>query len=231
MSTICTSGPHCTKRIRVSILSGLTAAFFNCGGVESPSEPVYLPSIGELKVSGRVVSRVDGVEVDGSRIEFSGTEIITMWQRVHHGRYAIHGMAEGMFEVTVMSNENIRQKDHVEHRTTRVEVKRDSLEFDFTVLVWGSQKFGAVYDQEFHEFFNELARVEGTRNAVWKWDVLPTRIYVTREGISSSAFDDFLSILEEVNQESIPAMFGERTGPLAIESGPPSSIVESAQSK
>jgi len=203
-------------------LAALTAALC-AGGCEEPYvPPIFIQGPGDLIVSGFVSNRVNGEVVDGSRVDFRGYGSLNLWQRVHHGRYQVHGLAEGTYEVVVLSAfaEYPELHLHREHRTERVDVRPDSLEFDFSVLVYGTHAFGAVYDREFDVFFNELARVEDGREAGWKWNAPPTSIYVTREGISDAGFDEFLTILREVNQESVSDMFGGTTGPLAIESGP-----------
>lgn len=212
-------------RPHLDTLSALTAALtaaLCAGGCEKPSGPTFfIQGPGELKVSGFVSNRMDGEPVEVSRIDFRGYGALALWQRVHHGRYQVHGLAAGTYEVVVVSLETWHEQLHHEHRTVRVDVRPDSLEFDFTVLVWDSLKFGVRYDREFDGFFNDLARVGEGRDAVWKWTTPPSSIYVTREGISDPAFDEFLSILQEANGDTVPDLFGGTAGPLAIESGPP----------
>ena len=181
-------------------------------------EPIFIQGPGDLIVTGFVTNRVDGEAVEGSRMDFLGYGSMVLWQRIHHGRYQVHGMAESTYEAVIDNNPYWTL--HVEHRTLRVNVRPNQLQFDFSVLVFGSRRFGVTYDQEFDRFFHELARHEGAREVVWKWLAPPNRIYVTTQGLSDQDLEEFLSVLDEVNSESVEDMYGGRTGPFLIQSGP-----------
>jgi hypothetical protein len=86
------------------------------------------------------------------------------------------------------------------------------------------------YDQDFDQFFDDLARsAPPARAAVWKWDLVanpPRAIRVVSGGLSPAAMSDVLALLAEVNRESVPDMFGGRLAPLPVVVGSASEAVD-----
>jgi hypothetical protein len=192
----------------------------SCGGSPSPSGASTPPPPVRFSVSGTVTDRIDGSPLSGSRITFRGQE--TKDAPVSNGQYSIGDLQIGSYEVTIAG------PAHVEHKNLHHQVRQDRN--DFTVLEWNSCHGGECYTEEFHEFFNRIARtgyefgstVCGTCG-IDKWDPLPKEIYVMRDDsvMSPGAFDAFMQALTEVNNESVPLIYGGRTGPLPIVVGPP----------
>jgi hypothetical protein len=163
-------------------------------------------------VTGTVTDRIDGSPITGSTItydgSFAGRGVTTA--QVVDGRYEL-GVPLGGYKVTISG------PSHVRHQTLNLGVNAGGA-FDFTVLEWGSQRFGAVYDERFQAFFDNIGR--GARDAVWRWDPFPDEIFVDQDPrLSSEAFRLFMEILSEVNRETVPALFGGRIGPLTIREG------------
>jgi hypothetical protein len=165
-------------------------------------------------VSGSVTNRIDGATIDGSQIRFAGQATATA--SVVGGRYRIDQIPAGAYTVTVTG------PSHVDHQTDSILLTLPSTELNFTVLKWGTGRFGVVYDQQFHDFFNLVARDAGetTTGVTHKWRQPPGEIYVVNEGISPDALADFLVLLGEVNAESLPDLFGQTAQPVPVVTGP-----------
>ena len=131
----------------------------------------------------------------------------------------------GTYEVAITGS------SHVEHKNLAYRLSQ--ARNDFTVFEWGSCAEGACYDQQFHEYFQFVARgklytPEGRIN---KWAAPPREIWVINEphmrengtgalfpflALSPGPFEEFMSILERANNEVVPRMFCGRNGPLPI---------------
>jgi hypothetical protein len=134
---------------------------------------------------------------------------------VTNGHYAIDGLLPGNPTVSIIG------PSHVDHQTYDVQISGTTATRDFTVLRWGSERFGVVYDAGFHAFFNLTARSpDRTPPVVIKWAQLPQEIYVVNQGISLDALADVLVLLGEVNQESLSDIFGGTALPVPITIGP-----------
>lgn len=221
--------------IRRSILKanaaflGLFVAFFiGCGGsgqgTGSASGPTDTPP-GPASVSGTITDRISGVRISGSTIQFKNltTNVVTQ-ASVGDGSYQLT-LQPGPYEVVITG------PTHLEHKAVRTQVSGGSV--SFTVIGRGSQFNGVAYDDRFDAFFNMVARTSTDSPpfaqlcpncGISKWDVLPRDIYVMQPDpgvMSPVAFDGFMALLQEVDQESVPLLFGGRIGPLAIAVGPP----------
>jgi hypothetical protein len=63
---------------------------------------------------------------------------------------------------------------------------------------WGSGRFGTIYDETFHTFFNRLGRVGDETGHVWKWVTYPEQIIVdTDPRLSAEARQLFMEILAD----------------------------------
>jgi hypothetical protein len=165
-------------------------------------------------VSGSVADRIDGGAIEGSQIRFSGQATGTA--SVVGGRYRIDQIPAGAYTVTITGT------SHVDHETNSVLLTQPSSELNFTVLKWGTGRFGVAYDREFHDFFNLVARNAGENatGVTRKWRQPPREIHVINEGMAPEALADFLVLLGEVDEESLPDLFGQTAQPVPIVTGP-----------
>jgi hypothetical protein len=165
--------------------------------------------------SGTVTDRIAGGQIDGSTITFTGPA--TRIGTVTNGTYRVDGLAPGLYTVTIDGPR------HVQHKTLGVGVYASaSSTFSFEVLAWGAGRFGVTYDETFHRFFHQLARVRVSGpSAIGKWAAPPTELYLVEGTIPSEQFAVFQSVLVEVNQESVSDLWcGTTRGPLPITVGP-----------
>ncbi len=185
-----------------------------CSGTPA-SNPATPTPPSPVVVSGSVTNRIDGTPVDGSTIQFSPP---VRSAAVVSGHYEIELPAARTYTVT------IKGPSHVDHQTSRVDIPVSSQGLDFTVLKWGTGRFNAVYDEGFHDFFNRIARnaeeepnPAGTR----RWLQPPQEIDVVDDGsLSRAVLNDVVSLIGEVDQESLPDMFAGWIGPLPVNVGP-----------
>jgi hypothetical protein len=202
--TLCTV-PRCSSRLPFPLL---VRAGLHLPPVQRPP-----PRPARSNLSGTVTDRISGVPIDGSTITVTGVQAVTT--SVTNGHYSIDGLMPGNPTVSITG------PSHVDHQTYDVQMSGTTATKDFTVLRWGSGRFGAVYDAGFHAFFNLIARSpDRTPPVVIKWAQLPQEIYVVNEGISPDALADVLVLLGEVNQESLSDMFGGTAQPVPITTGP-----------
>jgi hypothetical protein len=164
--------------------------------------------------SGTVTDRIAGGQIDGSTITFTGP--VTRSGTVTNGAYRIEGLASGLYTVTIDGPR------HVPHKTLGVGVYASaSSTFSFEVLAWGSERFGVAYDDTFHRFFHQLARVRVSGpSAVGKWASPPTELYLVEGTIPAETFALFSEVLSEISQESISELWCGTAGPLPITIGP-----------
>lgn len=205
---------NCGRRTPRSFWLGVTSAagLYACGGSGGPAGPT--PSA-DLVASGTVTDRIAGGQTDGSTITFTGP--VTRSGTVTNGTYRIDGFASGLYSVTIAGPQ------HVPHKTLGVGVYASAPSmFSFEVLAWGSERFGVAYDETFHRFFHQLARVRvSAPSAVGKWPLPPTELYLVEGTIPDEQFAVFESVLAEVNQESVSDLWcGMTGGPLPITIGP-----------
>lgn len=182
-----------------------------CGGSTGPAGPT--PS-SDLVASGTVTDRIAGGQIDGSTITFTGPA--TRSGTVTNGTYRVDGLASGLYTVTIDGPR------HVQHKTLGVGVYASaSSKFSFEVLAWGAGRFGVTYDETFHRFFHQLARVRNSGpSAIGKWVSPPTELYLVEGTIPSEQFALFRNVLAEVNQESVSELWCGTTGPLRMTIGP-----------
>jgi hypothetical protein len=114
---------------------------------------------------------------------------------------------------------------HVTHKSVRVSVQGPG-SFAFYVLPWGYSRFGAVYDDTFHRFFHQLARVRSSGTiALGKWSSPPRELYVVEGSVPDEQFAPLLSVLSELNDETVPVLWCGTAGPLKLVTGPDLSFV------
>lgn len=164
-----------------------------------------------IGVSGTVRDRIAGGSVNSSTITWRGpvTKSTTA-----NGSYSIAGLAPGDYEVTITQN-----GVHVEHKNLKVTVGGTG-SYPFSVLRFGSGRFGAFYDSMFDGFYQKFAR---PGIGIKKWSPptsIPQGMYITLDGLSEAATEEFKILLNEVNNESTPDMFCGGIGPLPISYGP-----------
>ena len=213
---------HTRRSRRCLVVLALIVLSACGGGATSPLAPTQPTPPARVTVSGAVTDRVDGSPITGSVIEFNGPEVKTA--PVVGGRYEIRDLLSAPYQVRISGS------SHVEHRALRIEVGSSTSDLPFSVLGRNSCLYDACYTDDFHLFFDRIARVGYEFGSVLcqacpvrKWDPLPREIYVMRNDtvMSPRAFEAFMRALDEVNAESVPLMFGGRIGPLPIAVGPP----------
>lgn len=198
------------SRLTVWTITAASAAFVACGA-DGPAAPT--PS-GDFVVSGTVVDRIAGGAIDGSTITFIGP--VTRNGTVTNGSYQVGGLASGLYTVAIDGPQ------HVQHKTLGVGVyAQESRTFGFDVLVWGAGRFGVSYDDTFHRFFHQLARVRVSGvSAIGKWASPPTELYLVEGTVPDEQFHLVSTVLAEVNNESVQELWCGTTGPLRITIGP-----------
>jgi hypothetical protein len=189
-----------TRRILTPVLAALAGMLLACG---SPTAP------GLQEVSGSVTDRIAGGAIDGATITYTGA--VTRSAPVSAGSYRVPDLPLGDYAVI------IEGPSIVTHETRRVSVG-DGRELSFSVLEWGSGRFGAVYDETFHQAFHQMARVyHGTLR---KWEVAPSEICIVEGTVPPDVFQGVVDAVRELNEETIPALWCGRMGPLPITVGP-----------
>jgi hypothetical protein len=200
------------------------------GGGASPAQPGAAAPTQRFSVTGSLTDRIDGSPIGGSTVHFRGLSGpaagITATAQAAGASYSLGELPAGSYEVTITG------ASHVEHKNLAYRLTQ--ARNDFTVLEWGSCAEGACYDQQFHEYFEWIARakaIPSQSGRVIKWTSPPRQIWVINEphmvdngtgalfplpGLSPGPFEEFMTILEQVNNERVPAMFCGRTGPLPI---------------
>lgn len=180
-------------------------ALSGCGG-QSPSTTA--PSQPErFAVSGRVVNRIDGANVTGAVIEFSGPEVKTA--TVSGGQYQLSELLAGGYRVRITGG-GIEA-----HETTVVNVAGNNAgALSFSVLGMNSGRPGtALYNEEFKTYFDYLARAAylapsgAVPGGVLKWDPAVTPLkeyYINPTGLSPAAASRFESIFRRVIGEQYP---------------------------
>jgi hypothetical protein len=162
--------------------------------------------------SGTVTDRIAGGQIDGSTITFTGP--VTRSGTVTSGTYRLDGLASGQYTVAIDGPR------HVPHKTRGVGVYGSGT-FSFEVLAWGAGRLGVSYDETFHRFFHQLARVRGSGpSAIGKWASPPTELYLVEGTVPSEPFAMLASVLSEVNEETVPALWCGAIGPLTVRIGP-----------
>lgn len=159
-----------------------------------------------------VSDRISGALVDGSTITLTGP--VTRTASVVAGSYELSGLVPGSYHV------KIQGPSHVTHETLLMWLPASGT-YPFSVLKWNAGRFGAVYDETFHRYFHQLARITfASGAALRKWITPPNELYVVEGTVPQREFDFILSVLAEVNSESIPSLWCGTTGPLRIVTGP-----------
>jgi hypothetical protein len=162
-------------------------------------------------VAGRVTDRLMKTPIDGSRITFTG--VTSHSAAVLSGRFELE-MPPGQYGVSIDG------PSHVPHRTEIVYVD-GRVELRFSVLQWGRSLFGAAYDQTFHQAFHQIARINSQADTgIRKWTSPPTEIYLVEGTVPAERFRAVLEVLEEIARESLPALWCDTTGPVAVTIGP-----------
>ena len=198
--------------VGVAIAAFLMPAAYGCGTGDSPVAPMPAPPAGDLTATGMVSDRIAGALVDGSTITLAGP--VTRTAPVVAGSYQISGLVSGSYRVT------IEGPSHVTHETLLMWLPASGI-YPFSLLAWNAGRFGAVYDQTFHRFFHQLARISSASGAALrKWITPPSELYVVEGTVPQREFDFIVSVLTEVNGESVPALWCGATGPLRIVTGP-----------
>jgi hypothetical protein len=136
--------------LRSTAIAIVGAATFACGGSGAPVGPT---PAGDFVASGTVTDRIAGGQIDGSTITFTGP--VTRSGTVTNGTYRLDGLTSGLYTVTIDGPR------HVPHKVLGVGVHASG-NFSFEVLAWGSERFGVAYDDTFHRFFHQLARVRNS---------------------------------------------------------------------
>jgi hypothetical protein len=200
------------RTVGAAIAALVMPAVYACGTGDSPAAPTPPTPVGDLTSSGMVSDRIAGGLVAGSTITFTGP--VTRTASVVAGSYEITGLVPGSYRVTIQG------PSHVTHETLLMWLPASGT-YPFTVLTWNSGRFGAVYDETFHRYFHQLARITfASGAALRKWVPPPNELYVVEGTVPERKFDFILSVLAEVNSESVPAMWCGATGPLRIVTGP-----------
>jgi len=191
-----------------------------CGGSSTapsnPSAGASPAAPARITVTGRITNRVDGSPISGSTITFKGIEAKS--GQVTDGAYSVPDLPAGSYEVTIAG------QSHVEHKTLRAQI---SANMPFSVLEWNSCREDVCFDQAFLDYFEWIGRGKvSAYGRVKKWATPPTELWVINRQHSLSgaafleigpdAFDEFMTLLNEVNTEVLPSMYCGLTGPLKI---------------
>lgn len=202
------------RLLRVGLrLVGIAAAavcVFAAAGCGGPSSP---GSMTTGVVSGSVTDRVAGAPAASATITFTGPTTVSA--PVVGGGYRVT-LPQGTYDVRIAGPSNVTHE-------TQVVYVIPGHTYPFSVLQWGSGRFGATIDDTFVKYFDQLARVwTGGPIALRKWLMPPTEFYVVTGTVPDEQLDAVLGVLHEINTESVPAMWCGLTGPLPIITGPAS---------
>lgn len=219
-------------RRRSLAAASVIALSVGCGGKGVPASPSTSPtSVAPLMVSGFVRDRINDGPIDGSMITFRSTSLnIQASAIVASGSYSLPTpVPAGNYEVEIVGDAHVPHKEGNYFLT--------AARNDFTVIKWGSCRFGACYDTQFHEYMEWVARFKDSLTGpnpgrdggkVTKWLTPPKEIWVIAESHSTEgstyvydslpppALAEFMSDLTEINSQSVPDMFCAATGPLPV---------------
>lgn len=197
----------------------LLSLVFGSLGCSSAHPTAPLDPDDGFSVSGVITERLSGTPVGGSTIIFRGPMTVSE-QVAENGRYVVHGLTAGEYEVTIAGS------GHVRHETQRLTLATTS-ERSFSVIRFGPSLFGATIDQSFIEYFHQLARVGPGLGTLRKWVVPPTELFLVEGRVPTEQFKAIAKELEHVNQRVVPALWCDWVGPLRINTGPlPSSEID-----
>ena len=104
------------------------------------------------------------------------------------------------------------------HETRTVTITQAE-DLSFSVINWGTPRFGATYDETFYQFFHQFARVSTGAAALRNWAMVPSELYLVSGTVPAAQFDVVATMLDEVNQTVIPDLWCGLTGPLPIRQG------------
>lgn len=181
-----------------------------CSADRSPIAPQSPEAT--LIVSGTVEDRLSHAPVGNSMVLFKGPVSASV-QATAQGSYELRGLVPGEYDVTISG------PSHVQHDTLRL-LLAESTKISFSVVTWGAQHTGAAYDPTFQQFFHQLARVGAGTGILRKWILKPTELYLIQGTVPPEQFQVVQAELESLNQEIIPALWCNWTGPLALRTGP-----------
>ena len=180
-----------------------------------------------VPISGAVTDRLTGAPIGPATITFkgllgNGNAPGTVSAPVTSGQYQI-ALLPGNYVVTIAGASNVT------HETASVPVSTAG-SYPFSVLSWGAGLFGATIDQTFEEYFDQLARVAPNEpEALRKWVIPPTELYLVTGTVPDEQFAMFSSVLSEINNESVSALWCGLVGTLRITTGPDISTPNSGQ--
>ena len=180
-----------------------------CSG--SATSPPTSPPPPSILVVGQVIDRVLKTPIAGSTITFTGAT--THSAGVSGGRFELE-MPPGHYGVSIDG------PSHVPHHTQIAHVD-GSVELRFSVLSWGTQLFGATYDQTFHKVFHQMARIgNGGITGIRKWVLPPSEIYLVDDTVPVAQFELVLDVLREISRTSLPELWCNFTTSMAVHTGP-----------
>src|SRR6185437_990539 len=116
-----------------------------------------------------------------------------------NGTYEIPDLVSGSYDVTIAGT------SIVPHETRSVTVS-GTQSLAFSVLVWNAGAAGAVYDDTFHKFFDQVARM-AANGQVRKWVMPPTELYLVEGLVPEENFTTVLDVAREINAESVRDMW------------------------
>ena len=179
-----------------------------CGG-SSPSAPAPGPvNPPAFTLAGTVKDRLTGELVSGSTIAFNGVS-----GTITDGAFTVFGVNSGNNRVTIAGG------SHVPHEVASLLITQAE-GLSFSVIRWGTSRFGATYDETFHQFFHQFARVSSGPAALRKWAAPPQELYLVRGTVPEAQFEVVARVLDEVNRELLPDLWCGLVGPLQIRQGP-----------
>jgi hypothetical protein len=188
-----------------------------CGDSSPGTGPTPIPDPAKTyTIEGSVNDRIDGSPIEGSDVQFTGPDNKAV--KLVNGHYKIVDLKPGDYQVSITG------PSHVPHRTIKVPVTGNDSNTDFTVLEYGSSnEIGVTFDKDFETFYDAISRCAyacSSSQPMIKWDPLPNQIYVIIDGMPEQGMTQFMDVLQEVNKESVPYMFGDKVGQLPIVKGP-----------
>jgi hypothetical protein len=130
---------------------------------------------------------------------------------------------DGQYEVPLVPGQYevlIDGPSHVEHRDQTVDLSA-SRQADFSVLKWGSSRFGATYDDSFHRFFHQVARVSPLpQSALRRWVIPPSEIYIVEGTVPAEHVDSLVDIVNDLAAADLPALWCGFASSFRIVRGP-----------
>jgi len=202
--------------LRVTLVVLAAVGSWGCGG-EDGGPTGSGAAASTVSVTGTVKDRITGEPVDGVAITFTGAATRrTLRVAVQGGSYRAPGLPPDNYAVTIEGT------SIVPHKTEVASVRTDET-LSFSVLRWGSRRFGAVYDETLHRALHQMAR--GGRplssGTIMKAEKL-REIYVVEGTVPDPDLQRVLQVVGDLSQDDIPAMWCE-TAPPRITVGPCSS--------